>query len=134
MADAKILQYSVVTPESVVAEGHADFVALPGHDGEFGIMAMRAPLLCRLAPGIVRVQGRDQTQRFFVAGGFGHVLRNQVTILAPRALPASEVTRDMADEALQRAGAIKVTDEESLARRSDAAAEARALRKLASHE
>jgi len=134
MPDGRTFQYAIVTPEAILAEGKADFLALPGHDGEFGILRSRAPLLCKLAPGIVRVSEGQQQQSFFVAGGFAHVLRNQVTILASRAKPASEVDASEVQAAEERAAAIRITDDTSFARRAEALAEARALRKLASAE
>ena len=53
---------SVVTPERVVLETEARFVALPAHDGEVGILPGRAPLLVALGVGRLRVQSADGEQ------------------------------------------------------------------------
>ena len=47
---------TILTPERAVLDTSASFVAIPAHDGEIGIMVSRAPLLCRLGVGIVRME------------------------------------------------------------------------------
>lgn len=78
----------VVTPETTVLDETADFVAIPGYDGELGVMANRAPLVARLAPGELRLTTRGVSKRLFVDGGFAQVRDNVVTILTSRARPA----------------------------------------------
>jgi F-type H+-transporting ATPase subunit epsilon len=88
MAD-KTFHCSVVTPErEVVDTDEATFVAFPAHDGEVGILAHRAPLLCQLGKGKLRIEKRGETLRFDIQGGFAQMVDNRLTILTENAKPA----------------------------------------------
>src|SRR5438128_9924517 len=91
-AGAKSLQCVVVTPERAVLDEPADFVALPMFDGELGVLPGRAPLIGRLGFGELRVRHGDQTEHFYVDGGFAQVRANVVTVLTANAIPTSEVS------------------------------------------
>jgi F-type H+-transporting ATPase subunit epsilon len=99
----KQLQCIVVTPEQTVLDEPVDFVALPIYDGELGVLPGRAPLIGRLGPGELRTRRGDQTQRFFVDGGFAQVRANVVTVLTLRALPAGEIDIAAAEHSLAEA-------------------------------
>ncbi len=133
MPDGSQFKYSIVTPEKVLAEGKALFVALPGQDGEFGVLYNRSPLLVRLEPGLVRVRDERGEQWYFVAGGFGDVIGNEVTILTPRALEAGEVKAEEVKDARERARKAAAADEAGLRKQRDAQAEAHALDRMLSH-
>lgn len=77
----KTFHCSVVTPERAVLETDATFVAFPAHDGEIGILQNRAPLLCQLGKGILRVEIGKETQRFKIEGGFAQMVDNKLTLL-----------------------------------------------------
>ena len=49
-------QCRVITPEAQVYDGQVEAVVIPAHDGEIGILFNRAPLLCKLGPGRMRVR------------------------------------------------------------------------------
>ncbi len=93
------VHFVVVTPEAQVAEGTAQSVVIPAHDGELGILRNRAPLMCELGIGQMRYTADGQTKRFFIDGGFAQVNRNEVTVLSARAVPDSEITPEMIADA-----------------------------------
>jgi F-type H+-transporting ATPase subunit epsilon len=108
MATDKVLQCSVITPERNVFEAAATAVVIPAHDGEVGILYDRAPLLCELGTGTLRVDAVDGgTRQFYVDGGFAQVLDNKVIILTERAAPAEDLTRSNAEKALAEAKQMK---------------------------
>jgi len=84
MAD-KTFHCSVVTPERAVLDTEATFVAFPAHDGEIGILHNRAPLLCQLGKGVLRVENGNITNRFDIQGGFAQMVDNKLTILTDNA-------------------------------------------------
>src|SRR5262249_57855908 len=100
---ARTLQCTVVTPEKVVLDQVVDFVALPMYDGELGVLPGRAPLVGRLGPGELGVRRGNETQRFYVDGGFAQVRANVVTVLTSRAVPAKDVDANAARQALEAA-------------------------------
>jgi F-type H+-transporting ATPase subunit epsilon len=81
----------VVTPEKALLDAPADFVALPMYDGELGVLPGRAPLIGRLGYGELRIRRGEQTERFFIDGGFAQVRGNTVTVLTPRAIAARDI-------------------------------------------
>ena len=95
---------SVVTPERVVVECEARFVAVPAHDGEVGILRRRAPLLTRLDVGLLRIETTGGEKReLFVDGGFAEMVGNRLTVLTESATPASELDRKAAELLLAEA-------------------------------
>lgn len=131
MAEPRLFKYSIVTPEKIKIEGKAEFMALPGLDGEFGILHNRSPLLVRLSPGLVRIRLDNQEKWYFVGGGFAQVLSNQVTILTPRAASREEIQPDDAQAAKERARNMAVVDDASERKLHDAYAEVHALDRFA---
>ncbi|MEJ2086276.1 MAG: hypothetical protein P8Y44_11450 [Acidobacteriota bacterium] len=85
MASGKTFSCSVVTPERAVLECEATFAALPAHDGEIGILFNRAPLLCRLGHGRLRIESGAEKHVLQVAGGFAEMVANRLTILTEEA-------------------------------------------------
>ncbi len=91
MAGHKTFHCQLITPEAAMVDVHADQVVFTAHDGEVGILLNRAPLLCKLGVGEMRVTTEQGTQCFYVDGGFAHVIGNEVTILTERALAAEDI-------------------------------------------
>lgn len=121
---------AIVTPEAKVFEGSVDFVSIPAHDGEIGILPNRAPLLCKLGIGVLRVRTGQTTTRWFVDGGFAQVVGNHLTILTQQALPPDSIDPAAAERALAQAAKMPATDEASRQARQDAVARARAQLRL----
>jgi F-type H+-transporting ATPase subunit epsilon len=79
------LRVSVMSPERTIFEGEADSVIAPAFDGELGILRGHAPLMALLGEGQLRIRRGSTTERFYVAGGFLQVVKDQVTVLSERA-------------------------------------------------
>lgn len=86
MAKAKELHCSVITPERQVFDAGARQVIVPAHDGQIGILNQRAPLLCELGQGDLRIDTvGDGTKHLNISGGFAQVLDNEVIVLTEKA-------------------------------------------------
>jgi F-type H+-transporting ATPase subunit epsilon len=81
---ARILQLRVVTPERSVYQGDADFVVVPAHDGEIGILPRHARSWLPSAPASCAPTAGGNVQRFFVEGGVVQVRDDRVTVLCDR--------------------------------------------------
>ncbi|MFZ2629439.1 MAG: F0F1 ATP synthase subunit epsilon [Rugosibacter sp.] len=102
----------VVSAEELIFSGLAEFVALPGEDGELGILPGHMPLMSRIKPGAVRIKLQDgEEELIFVAGGLLEVQPGLVTVLADTAIRGTDLDQAKAEEAKKRA-------EEALASRS----------------
>jgi F-type H+-transporting ATPase subunit epsilon len=105
------LQCVVVTPERAVLDQTVDFVALPLYDGELGVLPGRAPLIGRLGYGELRIRHGEQTQRYYVDGGFAQVRSNVITVLTPRAIKSADIDKSAAQAALHAAHGPTTTPE-----------------------
>jgi F-type H+-transporting ATPase subunit epsilon len=130
MAMTQSFQCCVITPERQVLECEAQFVAFPAHDGEMGMLVNRAPLVCKLGIGVLRVEESGRKHHYFVDGGFAQVVENRLTILTEQALRDDELSGDSAQRAMIEATAMKITDDESFETRSAAMARAQVQLKL----
>lgn len=109
---AMTVHVDVVSAEELIFSGLAEFVALPGEDGELGILPGHMPLMSRIKPGAVRIKLQDgKEELIFVAGGLLEVQPGLVTVLADTAIRGTDLDQAKAEEAKKRA-------EEALASRS----------------
>ncbi len=130
MPKAATFHCTVITPERKVLECEAKFAAFPAHDGEMGVLPRRAPLVCKLGIGLLRVESLDQTHVLLVDEGFAQVVGNRLTILTERAKRAGEVELRAAEAAAAQARSLRITDEATLTARSKALQRAKTLLKL----
>jgi F-type H+-transporting ATPase subunit epsilon len=99
------LHVDVVSAEEQIFSGEAKFVALPGENGELGILPRHTPLITRIRPGAVRIERADNGEEefVFVAGGILEVQPERVTVLADTAIRGHDLDEAKATEAKKRA-------------------------------
>ncbi len=98
------IHVDVVSAEALIFSGEAKFVALPGENGELGILPRHTPLITRIKPGAVRIQRLDGNEEFiFVAGGILEVQPGTVTVLADTAIRGKDLDEAKATEAKKQA-------------------------------
>src|SRR4029450_11463596 len=102
---ASTIHVDVVSAEEQIFSGEAEFVVLPGIDGELGIYPRHAPLLTQIKPGAVRIKipGQDADELVFVQGGFLEVEPHLVTGLADTAIRAKDLDEGAASQAKEAA-------------------------------
>ena len=102
---AHTIHVDVVSGEESIVSGEAEFVALPGTEGELGIYPQHTPLITQIRPGAVRIKQAGQADEtlVFVQGGFLEVQPHVVTVLADTAIRAHDLDEAKAMEAKQRA-------------------------------
>jgi F-type H+-transporting ATPase subunit epsilon len=94
MAAPPALHCLVITPEEQVLEATATSIVIPAHDGQVGILANHAPLLCELGTGVLRVDAVGAGWReFCVDRGFAQVLNNEVVVLTERAAAGEDLAK-----------------------------------------
>ena len=113
---------TVITPESTVLNSQATSAVIPANDGEIGVLYNRAPMLCRLGVGVMRLETPAGPRKLFIDAGFAQVLDNKLTVLTDAALSPEKIdaaaTRTELEEARNRRA---VTDEERETRQHDIA-------------
>ena len=120
------LQCIIVTPERTVLEQPANFVVVTLFDGEIGIAPSRTPFIGRLGYGEMRITQNENTERYYIEGGFVEVLDDVVTVLTGRAVLASEIDEAVAMEQLHAARAKPSNTPELMAIRDRAVTQSRA--------
>ncbi|PHS11002.1 MAG: ATP synthase F1 subunit epsilon [Blastopirellula sp.] len=125
------LKCIVVTPEETALETEAEFVALPLFDGEIGIFPNHSPMIGRLGFGEMRIVSGGQTKRYYVDGGFVQVNDNEINVLTGKAVEASTLDANTAEELLAEAQKKPVTTDELLATREKLVDQARAQIRVA---
>jgi len=99
------IHVDVVSAEESIFSGEAKFVALPGENGELGILPRHTPLITRIKPGAVRIEraDKDEEEFVFVAGGILEVQPDKVTVLADTAIRGADLDEAKASEAKRQA-------------------------------
>ena len=95
------IHVEVVSAEESIFSGEAKFVALPGENGELGILPRHTPLITRIRAGAVRIERADtgEEEFVFVPGGILEVQPGTVTVLADTAIRGSDLDEAKANEA-----------------------------------
>ncbi len=132
MAKRHALSLVVITPDRQVLEESPDYVVLPAHDGELGILPGRAPLMCELGIGQLRYRKGTEQSRVFIDGGFAQVLDDRVVVLSTAAMPRAEITPEVIADARRKAEAPAAVGPEGREARRRAQRRAAALRAVAS--
>ena len=123
------LQVRVVTPESPVYDGNADFVVVPAHDGEMGILPRHARFLGALGLGELRITSGGTLQRYLLDGGFVQVSDGAVMVLCERATPLDGLDPAALAAAAAQARAAGAPNATALQQRAVVAARLAARRK-----
>lgn len=97
-----VLNFEIITPESVLVREEVDMVEAKGVFGEFGILPGHAKFLTILEIGEVRYMKGGKTTHLATSGGFAEVLDDTVMFLLDTAELAEEIDIERAKRAEQR--------------------------------
>jgi F-type H+-transporting ATPase subunit epsilon len=113
---ANTIHVDVVSAETLIFSGEAEFVALPGEAGELGIYPRHTPLITRIRAGAVRIKvaGRADEEFVFVAGGILEVQPNAVTVLADTAIRGADLDEAKAQAAKQAAEELMLNNDSKI--------------------
>lgn len=101
---AEKINFELVSPAKLLVSQAVDMVVVPGTEGDFGALALHAPMIATVRPGVIDVHDNGKVaSQIFIAGGFAEVNEERVTVLAEEAWALAEVTKDMADKRLKAA-------------------------------
>src|SRR5919205_2624885 len=93
------LRFELVAPERVLYSGDVDAVMLPGTEGDMTVLPGHAPVMTALKTGfIVITDSKNHGTRVLVRGGFAEINAAGLTVLAERALAATELTPESIDQ------------------------------------
>ncbi len=108
---ANTMQFDLVSPERKLASLEASEVEIPGSEGDFTAMPDHAPVLTTLRPGLLKVKAGSDVTEYVVTGGFVEVSGTATSVLAEKAMPKAEITREIVEELVSEAEAVLVEAE-----------------------
>jgi F-type H+-transporting ATPase subunit epsilon len=77
------MKVEILSPDTLIFEGEATSLRLPGKDGSFGILNNHAPIISTLVEGNVELTDEGgNTMEFAINGGVVEVLQNKVIVLS----------------------------------------------------
>jgi F-type H+-transporting ATPase subunit epsilon len=120
---AKTFRCKLITPEARVLDEDCTYVQLPLHDGQAGILPMRAPLMAKIGLGELRVDlAAGGSRSYLIEDGFAQMVGDSLTLLAERAAPVESLSEEDARAELAAAESRKdVGDVAKLTRERDRA-------------
>ena len=88
--------FELVTPERLEKSVDAELVAVPGAEGDFGVLPVHAPTITALRPGVVSVFATlgSASDDIIVSGGFAEITAERVVVLADSAKPVAEISQE----------------------------------------
>ena len=100
---ANTFQLEIITPTQIFTEGQVSYVRAESPDGQFGIMAKHTPATIAIGIGEIKVV-KDGKESFYATnGGFADIQKESVLLLVETAEKVSDIDKDRAESARQRA-------------------------------
>ena len=96
------LQLNIVTPDQALSY-EVDEVAMPGQEGDFGVLPGHTPLFAGLRTGTMWYRQGPEKHFLAVSVGFAEVLPDRVTVLAQVAERAEDLDESRAQAGMARA-------------------------------
>ena len=103
MADERLFDLEIISPERVFYTGKANFVELVTSEGEIGVYKNHIPMTSVLVPGVVTIHEENETKKAAGHSGFVVILKDKVKVMAEIAEWPDEIDVNRANEAKQRA-------------------------------
>jgi F-type H+-transporting ATPase subunit epsilon len=96
------LKLRIVTPDLAITH-EVDEVALPGSEGDFGVLPGHTPFFAALRTGPMWYRQGAEKHQLVVGIGFAEVLPDEVTVLAQVAERAEDLDQARAEAGMTRA-------------------------------
>lgn len=103
MAEGKMFQLKIITPDRIFYEGEADMVEMSTTSGDVGVYKDHVPTTFILVPGVLTIHQAGEEREAALHSGFVEVLQAQVTVLAEAAEWPDEIDVERARRAKERA-------------------------------
>lgn len=103
------LSCKLITPDGVLADKPLQYASIPAHDGQFGVLPGRAPIVAKLGLGLLTLKTSErQEEVYLVEDGFVQVSNNVIRILASSAKLPGDLDEQDAKAELAEAEARRV--------------------------
>jgi F-type H+-transporting ATPase subunit epsilon len=79
----KKIKVKILTPDKVILEDESEFVVLPGHSGELGVLPGHARLFALLKPGQIRVVMDKEETNLTISAGVAYIEPTVIKVICP---------------------------------------------------
>lgn len=101
---AEAFKFELVSPERLLVSEQVESVVIPGAEGEMTVMALHAPVMTTIKPGVVTVKtAGGKEERYVVFGGFADIVPSGCTLLAESAVAVGDIDRADVTRRIQEA-------------------------------
>ncbi len=101
MAEDKLLDVEIVTPNKTIYSGRIQSITLPGSKAPFQVLFNHAPIVSSLEIGSIKLVDENGKDVYFAStDGFTEVSRNVVSVMVESAEEASQINVDDVSTAL----------------------------------
>ena len=98
----KNFNLEIISPEKIILSEKVNSVTIPSFEGEMTILLDHIPLITFLRPGILRIEGSNESE-YFVEEGTVEFSNNNLLILTPRAIEVSNIDKNSLDGLINEA-------------------------------
>lgn len=103
MADEKMFELEIISPERVFYKGEASFVEMTTSEGEIGVYKNHIPMTNVLMPGALKIHEAAGVKTAAVMSGFVVIMKDKIKVMAEVAEWPDEIDAKRAEEAKIRA-------------------------------
>ncbi len=93
----------IVAKDEKVYSGEAEYLQLPGWEGDIGIMAGHTELISMIRPGVCILRLDKEEHIWAMAEGFVSISGDKVTVAVGFAFPPDEIDEESAEEMYKKA-------------------------------
>lgn len=92
---ASTFHLELVSPEKLLLSENVSEIILPAREGEMTVLALHAPTMTTLKPGVATVRRDDgRTDRYAIFGGFADITPEACILLAEDAVHVDDFNRE----------------------------------------
>ena len=97
------LKLEIITPDAKVYDGEAEFVELPGAEGDMGVFPQHEALVTALNAGELKITNKGKVEILAIGEVFAEITATSIGILTDGAVHEEKIDEKAAEEAVKRA-------------------------------
>ena len=84
----------IISPEKIKFSENSKSVTLPSYEGDMSVLRDHISIITFLRPGIIKVEKKNNLEKFFVQDGTIEFFNNNLTVLSSSVINIKELTKD----------------------------------------
>ncbi len=97
------LKLEIITPDARIFDGDAEFVELPGAEGDMGVFPQHEAMVTELKAGELRITRKGEVQVLAIGEGFAEITGDSIAIMTDGAVNEKDIDEKTAEIAVKRA-------------------------------